>query len=370
MDADKVRNRTGQFTFLSLVLVLIISVVFVIGVVGVVAIVNEESGASGSSAEVQADSDSTESADISDSSNNAVLDPSAIPADDWTKRDPVVPTASSSTLHEVTFDMTEVELEVAPGVKQKMWTFNNQVPGPVLRGKIGDKFRVTIVNKGEMSHSIDFHASKVSWSDEMRSILPGESLVYEFTADYAGVYMYHCGTAPALHHIGNGMYGVLIVDPPSLAPVEQEFVLVQSELYLGPQGEPGNLAKMTDDKWDAVIFNGYHNQYKHGPIRVEANKRYRIWVLDAGPNENSAFHIVGTIFDTIFKEGTYVLQPDSRSGGSQVLDLQPAQGGFVEFTFAEDGLYPFVTHKFSNVGRGALGFFAVGDVDTSALGSH
>ena len=95
-----------------------------------------------------------------------------------------------------------------------------------------------------------------------------------------------------------------------------------------------------------------------------------MWVVDDGPNENSAFHIVGTIFDTVFKEGTYLLQPDDRQGGSQVLDLQPAQGGFVEFTFAEDGLYPIVTHKFANVGKGALGFFAVGDVDTSALTGH
>jgi nitrite reductase (NO-forming) len=118
------------------------------------------------------------------------------------------------------------------------------------------------------------------------------------------------------------------------------------------------------------VFNGYHNQYKHAPIRVDADKDYRVWVIDDGPSENSAFHIVGTIFDTVFKEGGYLLQPDDTNGGSQVLDLQPAQGGFVEFSFAEDGLYPFVTHKFSNAGKGALGFFAVGDVDTSALGSH
>ena len=121
---------------------------------------------------------------------------------------------------------------------------------------------------------------------------------------------------------------------------------------------------------DAVVFNGYHNQYVHAPIHVDANKRYRVWVVDDGPSENSAFHIVGTIFDTLFKEGAYALKPDQSTGGAQVLDLQPAQGGFVEFSFAEDGLYPFVTHKFANASRGALGFFAVGNVDTSAIGGH
>jgi len=308
-------------------------------------------------------------ADAADS-GNAVIDGAAMPSADWVGRDPVLPAKSNGIVHEITLDATEKLIEVAPGVTQMMWTFNDTVPGPTLHGNIGDTFKVTLNNKGQMGHSIDFHASKVAWSDEMRTILAGESLMYEFTAEFAGAWMYHCGTAPALHHIGNGMYGAIIIDPPTLAPVEEEFMIVQSELYLGPEGQPGDLTKMINEDFDAVVFNGYFNQYKFAPIHVEKNKRYRIWVVNDGPNENSAFHIVGTIFDTVFKEGSYTLQPDDTHGGSQVLDLQPAQGGFVEFTFAEDGLYLFVTHKFANVGKGALGVFAVGDVDTSAVGGH
>jgi nitrite reductase (NO-forming) len=300
----------------------------------------------------------------------ATIDANAAPAEDWEPMDPVLPPAPTGTVHEITLQATEEIIEVAPGVTQQMWTFGGTVPGPTLRGKVGDTFRVTLENTGEIGHSIDFHASRVAWNDEMRTINTGESLVYEFTADYAGAFMYHCGTAPTLHHIGNGMYGAIIIDPPELAPVDEEYVMVQSELYLGPEGQPGELTKMIAEDWDAVVFNGYHNQYKHAPIRVDTDKRYRVWVVDDGPSENSAFHIVGTVFDTVFKEGTYLLQPDDRRGGSQVLDLQPAQGGFVEFSFAEDGLYPMVTHKFANTGKGALGFFAAGDVDTSALGSH
>jgi nitrite reductase (NO-forming) len=227
-----------------------------------------------------------------------------------------------------------------------------------------------LVNDGKIEHSIDFHASRVAWDVHMRSIKPGESLVYQYRADYAGIFMYHCGTAPALHHIGNGMFGAVIIDPPTLAPVDHEYVLVQSELYLGPQGEPGDLAKMQAVEADGVVFNGYVNQYKFHPIRVEPNQRVRVWVLDAGPSENSAFHIVGTIFDTVFKEGSYLLQPDARSGGSQVLDLQPAQGGFVEFSLAEKGLYPIVTHKFANVGKGALGLFQAGEVAATSAAGH
>ena len=302
--------------------------------------------------------------------DSAKIDGAAMPTDGWEGRDPVLAPALTGTVHEIAFDAVETIMEVAPGVTQQMWSFNGQVPGPTLHGKVGDTFRITLTNKGSMGHSIDFHASKVAWSDEMRTIQPGESLVYEFQAEYAGAYMYHCGTAPALHHIGNGMFGAIIIDPPELAPVDEEFVIIQSELYLGAQGAPGDLTKMMNEQFDAVVFNGYFAQYKFAPIHVVAGQRYRLWVVDDGPNENSAFHIVGTIFDTVFKEGAYLLQPDASQGGSQVLDLQPAQGGFVEFSFAEDGLYPFVTHKFANPGKGALGFFAVGNVDTSKLTGH
>ncbi len=305
-----------------------------------------------------------------DASSNATIDAQAMPAAGWQARDPLLPAADTGTVHTIKVNMTETLIEVAPGVTQMMWTFDDQVPGPIYRGKVGDTFRFELVNQGKMGHSIDFHAGKVAWDDEMRTLQPGESLIYEYKAEYAGAYMYHCGTAPALHHIGNGMYGAIIIDPPTLAPVAKEFFVVQSELYLGPEGKEGSLTKMVNEQWDAVVFNGYYNQYKFAPITVDTNTRYRVWVINDGPSENSAFHIVGTVFDTIYKEGTYLLQPDARHGGSQVLDLQPAQGGFVEFSFAEDGLYPIVTHKFANVGKGALGFFAAGDADISKLGGH
>ncbi|MGQ0831071.1 MAG: multicopper oxidase domain-containing protein [Microthrixaceae bacterium] len=301
--------------------------------------------------------------------DSAKIDPAAEPAADWVPFDPALAPAPGGTEHKLTMRATEKVIEVAPGVTQEMWTFNDQVPGPVLRGKVGDLFTITLVNEGKLGHSIDFHSSKVAWNDEMRTIEPGESLVYQYVAKHAGVWMYHCGTAPALHHIGNGMFGAIIINPPDLPPVDHELVFVQSELYLGPDGQPGNLTKMQGEDFDAVVFNGYLNQYKFAPIRVEPGQRVRVWVLDAGPNENSAFHIVGTIFDTTWKEGEYLLRPGPGQGGSQVLDLQPAQGGFVEFSFDEAGLYPIVTHKFANVGKGALGLFQAGEV-AAAGGGH
>ena len=296
------------------------------------------------------------------------FDPNAAPPDGFEARDPRLPPAPDQDVHELEIRATQIEGEVAPGATQELWTFDDMVPGPTLRGKVGDVFRITFVNDGEMGHSIDFHASKVDPGTEMRTIQPGESLVYEFEAKHAGIWMYHCGSDPVLHHTGNGQYGALIVDPPDLDEVDHEYVFVQSEFYLGPDGEPGSLAKMMNEDWDIVAFNGYANQYVHDPITdVDPDERVRVWLLNAGPSENSSFHVIGSIFDTVYKEGAYRLRPDRDApGGAQALDLQPSQGGFVEFTFDTDGFYPFVTHKFSNVPKGAVGVFLVGDIDPGA----
>ena len=297
------------------------------------------------------------------------IDTAAEPDASFAARDPKAPAVPSGTVHRITLEATEEVLEIAPGVEQIMWTFGGEVPGPTIRGKVGDTFEFTLVNKGENAHSIDFHASKVAWNTEMRSIAPGESLVYRFEAKHAGIFMYHCGTPPVIHHIGNGMYGAIIVDPPTLGSVDHEFVMVQSELYTAPSGEVAGPEKMLAEDWNGVVFNGYVNQYLHRPIRVEPNERVRIWVLDAGPSENSSFHVIGTIFDTVYKEGEYLLVPNAGRGGSQALDLQPAQGGFVEFTFDVPGLYPFVTHKFASASKGSVGLFQAGEVATADGGA-
>ena len=304
------------------------------------------------------------------SSTGVQIDFTATPPEDWEARDPRLAPASADTVHAIPVAAREVAGEVAPGAGQQLWTFDGLAPGPFYRGRVGDRFDFVLTNEGAVDHSIDFHASKVAWNDEMRSIAPGESLDYSFVAKHAGIFRYHCGTAPTLHHIGAGMYGAIVIDPPDLAPVDHEIILVQSEIYTGEEDGPGDLAKMQREAWDAVVFNGYVNQYKHRPIRVEPGERVRAWVLDAGPSENSSFHIVGTIFDTVYKEGTYLLRPDALQGGAQALDLQPAQGGFVEFTFDEPGFYPIVTHKFANPGKGALGLFQAGDVELPDGASH
>jgi nitrite reductase (NO-forming) len=114
---------------------------------------------------------------------------------------------------------------------------------------------------------------------------------------------------------------------------------------------------------DLVLFNGAANQYKDHPLEVPTGGSVRVFILDAGPSMDSSFHIVGTIFNTVVKEGVTLTKGNAGNWGSQAVDLAPAQGAIVEFTTAEDGLYPMVTHAFNFVGRGALGLFQAGDGD-------
>jgi nitrite reductase (NO-forming) len=284
------------------------------------------------------------------------------PSAGWAPRDPVLPPLPAETVHRQTFTVSDVVREVAPGVTQRLWTFNGTAPGPALHGRVGDVFEITLVNSGSIGHSIDFHAGALAPDAVMRTIPPGGSLVYRFTADRAGVWMYHCSTMPMSAHIANGLFGAVVIEPRDLPPVARSYLLVQSELYLGAQGEPVDAAKLAAERADAVVFNGYANQYDHAPLTARAGERVRIWVLDAGPNRASSFHVVGTRFDTVYAEGAYVLGGDRAgdgAGGAQTLALAPAQGGFVEMTFPEAGHYPFVTHVMVDAERGAHGLVNV-----------
>jgi nitrite reductase (NO-forming) len=292
-----------------------------------------------------------------------VADPAA-PA--YVLRDATAPAVLPGTVHDVDLPIVDKDITVAKGFVVHAWTFGGTVPGPTIRVHLGDTVRVHLVNNGTMSHSIDFHASQTAMNDQMVEIKPGASFTYTFTADYAGVWMYHCGTAPALHHIANGMFGMVIVEPKGGLPkVDEEIALVQSEWYLGAQKQPADYAKANAaaPAPDFVVFNGIADQYKDNPIQVTTKGRVRVFVLDAGPDIDSSFHVVGTIFDTVIKEGMILARGNAGGWGSQAVDLSPAQGAIIEFSPREDGMYPLVTHAFNFVGKGAIGLFMAGDGD-------
>ena len=258
--------------------------------------------------------------------------------------------------------MTEEEVEVAPGVRQTRWLFNGQAPGPTLRGHVGDTFRITIVNEGSMGHSVDFHAGEVTPTETMKTIQPGESLTYEFVAHRAGAWMYHCSTMPMSLHIANGMAGAVIIDPKgedALGDVDAEYLLTGTEVFLAAPGKEQDGAdpqRVSDGSYDLTSFNYYPNQYDDGlaPLHAKVGDTVRIWLVNLGPDMPLSFHVVGEIFDTVYKEGSYLIKGAEESG-SQAVDLLPAQGGFVEMTFNEPGTYSFVNHIMTNAEKGQHG---------------
>ena len=273
-----------------------------------------------------------------------------------------LPLLSDETTHEYTFTVTEDEQSLAEGVVRPVWTYNGTSPGPTLHGRVGDTFKITLVNQGTMGHSIDFHAGIVAPDEPMRTIEPGESLVYEFVAPRSGIWMYHCSTMPMATHIQAGMFGAVVIEPDDLEEVDRQYVLVQSDIYLDDDFAAGDLVP------DLTAFNGRPFQYDAHPLTANVGERVRVWVLDVGPNSALSFHVVGTQFDTVWSEGAYSVHHSASTDGltkgdtgAQVLPLLAAQGGFVEFVPIEAGTYPFVNHIMSLAERGAHGLFEVGE---------
>ncbi|MGO1696441.1 MAG: multicopper oxidase domain-containing protein [Arthrobacter sp.] len=297
--------------------------------------------------------------DAAGSGKAAAFDPMRAPGKEFVASDARLPAAPETRVHEYTLTAEDTEREIGAGYSQTLWTYNGTAPGPTLRGKVGDEFKITLRNKGTTGHSIDFHAGALAPDRPMRTIDPGEELTYTFTATRAGAWLYHCSTMPMSLHIANGMFGAVIIDPPDLAPVDHEFIMVQNELYLGEQGGTASQAKIDAEAPDAVVFNGYASQYAFDPLQMKVGARARFWVVAAGPNRGSAFHVIGGQFDTTYLEGRYLLDGSDPHAGSQTLDIGVAQGGFAELEFSEAGNYPFVSHSMVDAERGARGIIEV-----------
>jgi nitrite reductase (NO-forming) len=275
--------------------------------------------------------------------------------------DPNAPARTRERLHHIRLEITHANVTIARGVTYYAWTFGGTVPGPVLRVTQGDTIDFTLVNKGPQPHSMDFHAAEIAPSRYYVNINPGDSLHYRFTARVPGVFMYHCGTAPVAMHIANGMYGALIVDPPAPRPAAKEFVLVQSEFYLTPDdGKSGarslDWQKLLGLAPDNVVFNGRVAQYAEHPIAVKPRELLRLYVVNAGPNRISSFHVVGGIFEKAFEDASLTTPLQ----GVQTVNVPVGGGAIFEIRLREPGDYPFVTHAFADATKGAVGIFRAG----------
>ncbi len=272
--------------------------------------------------------------------------------------DPTLPAPSTTGRVQLHWHAREALVRITPDLTVAAWTFEGDIPGPLVHCRVGDTVEFTLTNDVDTPHSMDFHAAQIDPKTAFKSVSKGQSTTFTFKPKYAGAFMYHCGTAPVLMHIGSGMHGALIVSPREALPVAKEFVLVQQEYYLADavNGVRGfDYQKMLTTMPDFVTFNGRPDQYVKDPIKVKVGDRVRFWVVAAGPTHPSHFHIVGDQFDTVYLGSP----PGSAIHGVQTWSV--AAGGGICFELMCDiaGEFPFVNHGFGHGQKGTIGILSV-----------
>lgn len=298
--------------------------------------------------------------------------------------------------HEVRIDIIVQEIEVADGVRYRAWTFGGTVPGPVLHVREGDRITFTMKNRSDeevnitdpvkggspfmqqvaennfrdaqpsimpMPHSMDFHSGTVAKDDKWRSIGPGETIKFDWIANYAGTYIYHCGTPSVLMHTAMGQHGVVVVSPkegyPTDDQVDKEFVVVQSEYYL--QKGAGELYEYDFDAAknvnpSHVVFNGHQTILHDQALEANAGDRVRIHFSNNGPSGTSSFHVIGAIFDRVWMEG----HPFNEMRGMQTVLLGASGSATMDFIVPEEGKYTLIDHEFADAEKGATGTLIAG----------
>lgn len=265
--------------------------------------------------------------------------------------------SASAKTHDVA--MTAVETEVVidgSGEKYAAWTFNGQMPGPAIRVTQGDTIKFTLTNPAtnKYPHAMDFHAAEIDFLKNYRAINAGETISFTFTANKPGIFFYHCGAPPMIQHVARGMFGAIIVDPKNASAwskADREYVLIQSEYFKNPD----DVQAMFDRKFEGIMFNGGIFKYHPfvtggGKLDARPGERVRIFFVNAGPNEFSAFHPIGEIWDNVYESGN----PANKLTGVQTYVVGPGSAAVFDVVVESAGAYPLVTHSLTGALRGAI----------------
>jgi nitrite reductase (NO-forming) len=274
----------------------------------------------------------------------------------------------------VELESVELEGQLADGTTYTYWTFNGQVPGPMIRVRVGDTVELTLANAPDSAntHSIDLHAVTGPGGGAVATqVVPGESRTFSFRALHPGLYVYHCATPSVAHHIAQGMYGLILVEPEGgLTPVDQEFYVMQGEIYTKSAfGAPGHqetdAARLLNENPRYVVMNGSVGALtdRH-PLTAEVGENVRIFFGVGGPNFTCSFHVIGEVFDRVYDQASLTSEPLTNVQTTVV----PAGGAtVVEFDLQVPGTYILVDHALSRTERGAAGYLVVEGADNPEI---
>ena len=278
---------------------------------------------------------------------------------------PMVPppiTRNHATKVKVNLEVRELTMRISDGVDYTFWTYGGKVPGKFIRVKEGDLVEFNLSNHpdSKMPHNIDLHAVTGPGGGAASSFTPpGHTSQFSFKCINAGLYVYHCATAPVGMHIANGMYGLILVEPKEGLPkVDKEYYICQGDFYTrggyGEQGlQPFDMSKALHEDPDYVLFNGSVGALTgDNALRTKVGEKVRLYVGNGGPNLVSSFHVIGEIFDAVYQEGG-----TSNAQKNVQTTIVPAGGSaIVEFTMDVPGTYILVDHSiFRTFNKGALG---------------
>jgi nitrite reductase (NO-forming) len=140
----------------------------------------------------------------------------------------------------------EVVAEMVPGTTMDFWTFDGGIPGPMIRGRVGDTIDFYLHNPEEnrLSHNVDFHAVTGPGGGAVRlDTRPGAVSRLQVKLLAPGIFIYHCAYPDIPMHISHGMYGLAVVEPEDgLPPVDHEYYVLQSDFYTKMGGEQPHTA--------------------------------------------------------------------------------------------------------------------------------
>lgn len=274
--------------------------------------------------------------------------------------------ASSPRHHVVGLETTEVIGQLEDGTSYTYWTYNNRVPGPFVRVRVGDTVEVNMTNAANsvMMHNVDFHAvTGPGGGAAATSANPGETKSFTFKALQPGLYVYHCATPMVAQHIANGMYGLILVEPEGGLPeVDHEFYVMQGEIYTEEeQGTPGllteSIGNLLDERPTYYVMNGAFKALTgDNALQVEVGDSARIYFGVGGPNKISSFHVIGEIFEHVYRDASLTSPPVT---DVQTVLVPPGGATVVDLTFEVPGSYIMVDHALSRVDRGAAGIIQV-----------
>ena len=269
----------------------------------------------------------------------------------------------------------ELEGTLDPAMKTTYlyWTFNGKVPGPMIRVRQGDTVELTLKNEGRLvAHSIDLHAVLGPGGGMgLSEAKQGETRTFTFKAVFPGVFVYHCGTDLAAQHIANGMYGLIVVEPPGGLPaVDREFYVMQGEVYteedMGSTGhQKMSLGKLLAEKPDYMVFNGAAKALtgEHS-MHARVGESVRIFFGVGGPNLISSPHVIGQVLSRVYPEGSLASPPLTTV---QTTMVPPGSATALEFTPRVPGKYTLVDHALVRVVRGLAGVLEVTGAENPEL---